>query len=208
MMVRSLMAFMAAFVIGGAASADMLQGLEDYYDNVKTLQGGFEQQTLDERNRVVDSSSGEFAISRPDRFHWSYAAPFSQEIVADGEKLWIYDVDLDQVTVRNQAEVLGSAPAQLLSGDYDDLTQAFEIEAGDKFVRLTPKEGGQAFDEARIGLRDGYPFALEIDDALGQTTRVELLDVIVDEDIDEQRFIFEPPEGVDVYEADEGEALR
>lgn len=188
--------------VSDSATADLLNELEEYYDNVKTLQGSFEQQTMDERDRVVDSSSGEFAISRPDRFHWSYDSPFAQEIVADGEKLWVYDVELDQVTVRNQASVLGSAPAQLLSGAYAELNEAFDIVAQDQFVRLIPKEGGQAFDEARIELRDGYPYALEIDDALGQTTRVELFDVVIDEQVEEQRLSFEPPAGVDVYELD------
>lgn len=192
----------------GLAATDLLEELESYYAEVNTLQGRFEQQTLDERGQVVDSSQGEFAISRPDRFHWSYAAPFAQEIVADGEKLWVYDVELDQVTVRKQANALGNAPAQLLAGDYASLTEAFEVEAGAGFVRLTPITAGQVFDEARIGMRDGYPYALEIDDALGQTTRVELFDVQINEAVEEQRFRFEPPENADVYSADEARALR
>lgn len=191
-----------------SVGAGLLDKLKEYYAEVKTMQGSFEQKTLDERGGVVDSSDGEFAISRPARFHWSYAAPFAQEIVADGKKLWVYDVSLDQVTVRNQDAVLGSAPAQLLAGDYAELNQAFEIVAEERFVRLTPREEGQAFDEARIRLRDGRPYTLEIDDALGQTTRVELFDVIINEKIEEQRLTFKPPQGVDVYRLDKGEALR
>ncbi|MBK1733936.1 outer membrane lipoprotein carrier protein LolA [Halorhodospira abdelmalekii] len=193
-------------VVGGGvvitATAGQQAELEAYYERAETLQGLFEQWTIDERDRIIDQASGEFVIERPARFRWSYAEPFAQEIVADGERLWVYEVDLDQVTVRDQHAALGSAPAQLLSGDYAALTAAFEIIEKEQFVRLVPKEAGQAFDEARLGLRDGRPFALEIDDALGQTTRVELLEVRVNESVDEAKLRFEPPAGVDVYKAD------
>ncbi|ABM62161.1 outer membrane lipoprotein chaperone LolA [Halorhodospira halophila] len=190
------------------AQAGQLQALEDYYRDVETVQGVFNQFTLDDRGQVIEESSGDFAIHRPDRFHWSYAGPFSQEIIADGERLWVYDVELDQVTVRDQRAVLGSAPAQLLSGDYADLEELFELAETEDYVRLTPRDGGEAFDEARLGMRDGHPSALEIDDALGQVTRVELDEVRLNDAVDEERFRFEPPEGVDVYEADPDEGIR
>ncbi len=190
------------------AQAGQLEALESYYSDVETVQGVFKQFTLDDRGQVIEESSGDFAIHRPDRFHWSYAGPFSQEIIADGERLWVYDVELDQVTVRDQRAVLGSTPAQLLSGDYGDLEELFELSETDEYVRLTPRDGGEAFDEARLGMRDGRPSALEIDDALGQVTRVELDEVRLNESVDEARFRFEPPDGVDVYEADPDEGIR
>lgn len=190
----------AGIVAAAAASAGGLEDLERYYREVQTLEGSFEQFTVDEDGRVVDQSSGEFVIRRPDRFHWSYAAPFSQEIVADGERLWVYEVDLDQVTVRPQQPALGSAPAQLLAGEYEDLERAFEIEPMFGFLRLVPRDRDQAFEEARLGLEDGTPTAVEVDDALGQTTRVEFSNLRINESVDEERFRFEPPDGVDVYE--------
>ncbi|MCC3749963.1 MAG: outer membrane lipoprotein chaperone LolA [Halorhodospira halophila] len=191
-----------------AVQAGQLAALEDYYRDVETVQGVFKQFTLDDRGQVIEESSGDFAIHRPDRFHWSYAGPFSQEIIADGERLWVYDVELDQVTVRDQRAVLGSAPAQLLSGDYADLAELFELAETEDYVRLTPRDGGEAFDEARLGMRDGHPSALEIDDALGQVTRVELDEVRINESVDADRFRFDPPEGVDVYETDPDEGVR
>ncbi len=185
----------------GAVQAGQLEALEAYYQQVETVEGEFEQRTVEESGEVVAQSSGEFAIHRPDRFHWSYEGAFVQEIVADGERLWVYDVGLDQVTVRDQDRALGTAPAQLLAGDYSELSEAFEIEATEDFVRLTPRDGGQAFDEARLTMTEGRPESLEIHDALGQVTRVALSDVQLDADLDAERFEFEPPEGVDIYEA-------
>lgn len=193
-------AILLAALVAGAAHAGGLADLERYYDEVETLEGHFEQFTLDEDGQVVDESDGTFVIARPDRFRWHYNAPFNQVIVADGEQLWVHDVDLDQVTVRPQKPALGSAPAQLLAGEYGDLEEAFRIEPEDGFLRLTPREPDQAFEEARLGLRDGRPTAIEVDDALGQTTRVELSDLRVNEPVDDDRFHFEVPDGVDVYE--------
>ncbi len=198
----------AALVVVAAffqpVTAGALEDLERYYLEVETLQGRFEQFTLDERDQLVDESSGEFVIARPDRFHWSYTAPFRQEIVADGERLWIFDVELDQVTVHIQGGVLGSAPVQLLSGDYAGLEEAFEILPEDGFIRLLPRDPDQAFDQARLGFRDGAPVALEVDDALGQTTRVEFVELQVNAPVDADRFRFEPPPGADVYSPEPG----
>ncbi|MFP4146737.1 MAG: outer membrane lipoprotein chaperone LolA [Halorhodospira sp.] len=202
-------ALAAIAVLGlGTAEAGQLEALEAYYQEVETVQGRFEQQTVDDRGQVVEASAGTFAIHRPDRFHWSYEGDFAQEIVADGERLWVFDVALDQVTVRDQRQALGSAPAQLLAGDYAELEEAFKLEAGAEFVRLTPRDGGQSFDEARLRMVDDRPTALEIDDALGQETRVVLTQVRVNESVDESRFDFQPPEGVDVYEAQGSEAIH
>lgn len=189
----------AAAATPAAAASEALEALRDYYAQVETLQGEFEQTTRDDRGEVVEQSAGTFAIDRPDRFRWSYAEPFPQEIVADGDRLWVYDKALAQVTVRPQGQALGSAPAQLLAGDYAGLEAAFAIEAEGDFVRLTPREEGQAFVEARLRFDGERPTALEIDDALGQTTRVALSALQVNEPVDEQRLRFEPPEGVDVY---------
>ncbi len=194
----------AALAVPAVSAAGPLADLERYYQEVETLQGRFEQFTVDERDDLVDESSGDFAIARPDRFHWSYETPFRQEIVADGERLWIFDVELDQVTVHSQAVMLGSAPVQLLSGDYAGLEEAFEIVAEADFIRLLPRDPNQAFDQARLGFEDGRPVALEVDDALGQTTRVEFQALTVNEPVDGRRLRFEPPEGADVYSPEEG----
>ncbi len=193
---------LAGVLAGGLAQAGQLDALAEYYRSAETVQGVFEQETIDERGDVIETSQGEFVIARPDRFRWSYEGPFAQEIVGDGERLWIHDVELDQVSVRDQRAALGSAPAQLLSGNLDDLEAAFELEETPEHVRLTPRDGGETFDEARVAMADGRPEVLEIDDALGQVTRVRLSEVRLDEPVEEERLRFEPPEGVDVYEMD------
>lgn len=192
-------ALLVAAATPAAAASEALEALQGYYERVETLQGDFEQTTRDDRSEVVEQSAGTFVIDRPERFRWSYAEPFPQEIVADGERLWVYDKALSQVTVRPQEQALGSAPAQLLAGDYAGLEAAFEIEAESGFVRLTPREEGQAFEEARLRFDGARPTSLEIDDALGQTTRVALSALRVNKPVDGQRLRFEPPEGVDVY---------
>jgi chaperone LolA len=184
---------------GTASAAQPLQALKDYFDSVRTLTGSFVQETHDETGAVVDRSTGEFAISRPDRFAWHYRTPFEQRIIADGRWLVIYDVGLQQVTVRPQERVLGVGPAVLLSGDYRTLQENFELRpADDGWIELQPRDGEWEFQSVRLRLVDGIPAVVEVNDGLGQTTRLELHDLEPNVPIDPQRFEFSPPPEADV----------
>jgi outer membrane lipoprotein carrier protein len=177
--------------------------VEQFVNDVRTMSGRFEQKLVNEHEQVVESSSGTFSIRRPGRFRWSYTEPYEQLLVADGTNVWSYDVDLEQVTVKPQAQALGSTPASLLGGSTDVL-ENFEVtdsftDRGTNWVRLQPKNGDDTgFEAIELGFTDGVLTRMILADELEQTTLVALHDVEVNEEIDPAEFEFSPPEGVDL----------
>ena len=181
---------------------DGQQLVDDFINNVKTMSGRFEQQLVDADNNVVDESSGTIEIRKPGRFRWTYLEPYQQILVADGLNIWSYDVDLEQVTVKAQADVLASTPALLLGGSQQVL-EDFEYigsftDRDTVWVRLRPKSIENGFTSIELGFNDGQLGRMIFVDNLGQTTLIALFDLSLNEDIDDRRFIFSPPENVDV----------
>ena len=183
-------------------SADGRQLIEDFVNNIRTMSGRFEQQLVDADNIVVDESSGTIEIQKPGKFRWTYLEPYEQILVADGLNVWSYDVDLEQVTVKPQAEVLASTPALLLGGtqnvleDFDYIGSFTERDT--VWVRLRPKSTENGFTRVELGFNDGRPSRMIFSDNLGQTTLIALFDLELNQDIDERRFSFSPPKDVDV----------
>lgn len=189
----------AAFLLSVPAQAQSLAQLKDYYRSVESLSGEFVQTTRGESDEVIETSSGTLLIQRPDRFRWFYKEPFEQLIVADGDKLWVHDIDLEQVTVRPLDEVLGMGPALLLSGSYQSLEESFQIEEeGDGWLTLIPKQSDWDFQSIRVKMDQGLPKVIEVDSGLGQATRLELKDLELNPRTDPRQFRFTPPAGVDV----------
>ncbi len=173
---------------------------------VKNYSAHFEQVVVDVSGKETQRSTGELWIQRPDKFHWNYAAPYEQHIVGDGKKVWVYDVGLEQVTVRLMAQALGDTPAALLSGT-GDLADTFNIKelartnpAGMDWVQLKPKSKDSGFDEIRLGFGERHLARVELVDGFGQTTRIRLSDYREDIKIEPSLFRFTPPAGVDVLE--------
>jgi len=178
------------------------QLIDDFVNNVKTMSGRFEQQLVDADDLVVDESSGTIEIQKPGRFRWTYLEPYEQILVADGLNVWSYDVDLEQVTVKAQAEVLASTPALLLGGSQNVLDDfeyigSFE-ERGTVWVQLRPLTTDNGFTKVELGFNEGRLGRMILSDNLGQTTLIAFFDITLNESIDEHRFIFSPPDGVDV----------
>ena len=176
--------------------------VENFVLNIRTLKGRFEQSLVDADNQVVETSSGTLEIQRPGQFRWSYVEPYEQVLVADGLNVWSYDVDLAQVTVKPQKEVLRNTPALLLSGSEDALDQ-FEYvgsfsDHGTVWIRLRPKDTDSGFSKVELGFTDGNLTRMMFSDNLEQTTLIALFDVSLNEDIDAERFQFEPPGDVDI----------
>ena len=193
----------SAYVAAAPADQGGHALVEQFVTDVHTMSGRFEQKLVNEHDQVVESSSGTFSIRRPGRFRWSYTEPYEQLLVADGTNVWSYDVDLEQVTVKPQAQALGSTPASLLGGSTDVL-ENFEVtdsftDRGTNWVRLQPKVGDDTgFKAIELGFTDGVLTRMILADDLEQTTLVALHDVEVNEDIDPAEFEFSPPEGVDL----------
>jgi outer membrane lipoprotein carrier protein len=176
--------------------------VNDFVNNVITLEGDFEQSLIDAEGTVVDSTSGTLEIERPTRFRWSYSDPYEQWLVADGLNIWSYDLDLEQVTVKPQAEALANTPALLLGGSDSALQQfdfvATTIEEFTTWVRLDPKDKSSGFDRVELGFIDGDLRRMIFFDNLEQTTLVTLSNVVINEPLDSERFVFVVPEDVDV----------
>jgi outer membrane lipoprotein carrier protein len=202
-------AFLLALALSaGAANAqstidDLGEKLvNDFVNDVITLDGRFEQSLIDAEGSIVETTSGTLEIERPTRFRWSYTEPYEQWLVADGVNIWSYDLDLEQVTVKPQAKALASTPALLLGGSEDALAQ-FEfggttIEEITTWVRLDPKDKNSGFNRVELGFIDSELRRMVFFDNLEQTTLVALYDVTVNEPIDASRFDFVVPDDVDL----------
>lgn len=176
--------------------------LEAFMSQLQSLESDFEQQLRDGQGRLIETSSGKFALHRPNRFRWDYLKPHPQTIVADGAKLWLYDPDLEQVTVRPLEQTLAGTPAMLLSGE-GDLQGSFRISKTEKrgqieWLTLIPKRGDTDFKSVKLGLRGNTLAAMELADKLGQTTVLEFINVQRNPKFDATRFVFTPPAGADV----------
>jgi outer membrane lipoprotein carrier protein len=186
---------------GALEEASAMGVLERFIANVDDLSARFEQQEFDADNLLIERSSGEFLLLRPDRYVLHYETPEEQVLVADGETLWIYDVELEQVTPTPQDETAGS-PAALLSGKtaVSDAYLVRESPAldGRQTVELVPFEDQVEFSAATIEFRDDVPTSLELVDSLGERTRIDFLSIEINAGIDPGRFEFTPPRGVDV----------
>lgn len=175
----------AFFAQKGAMSAEFVQ----------TVQGAAFAQP--------EESRGTFLLQRPGKFRWDYTQPYKQQIVGDGQRVWIYDVDLEQVIVKPMDAALGDTPALLLSGGAD-ISERFEIstltDRADnlQWVQLIPKQKDTGFKEIRLGFGSKYLLGMELVDGFDQVTRLVFSNVKTEESLPKDSFRFVPPEGVDV----------
>lgn len=181
-----------------------VQRLKAFLSASKSLSADFKQILIDEKGQPVRTSFGVFYLQRPGKFRWDYQKPFSQQIVADKGKVWFYDKDLDQVTVKKLDESLGSTPALLLSGEVS-LEDNFTIEGqgneGDmQWIKLSPKSAETTFKYILIGLTKDSLGGMELSDNFGQLTRIYFSNVLINPPIKQTLFQFEIPKGADVFE--------
>ncbi|HEY2865423.1 MAG TPA: outer membrane lipoprotein chaperone LolA [Casimicrobiaceae bacterium] len=199
---QCVVAAAAAWMFASVANASGLDQLQAFLGGAKTGKTTFRQVVTGKSGRVPQESSGTFAFARPGKFRWSYDKPHPQIIVGDGEKLWIYDPDLNQVVVRKLDRALGATPAALLSGD-DALGKNFELSDGGKngdveFVDAHPRAADSGFTTVRIGLKDNLPRTMELHDSFGQVTQLTFGSFERNASVDPGLFRFTPPAGADV----------
>ena len=172
--------------------------LADFFTDLQTLSADFDQQVLDSNNLEIQSSKGRMWIMRPGMFRWDYLEPYQQQLVADGERLWSYDRDLEQVTVQAVGEVLTTTPAMLLSGD-QPLDQVFDMrEDADRDILLTPKNNDSNVTELRLRFNAGVLERIAAADNFGNTTVFTFSNVRRNPLLDRHLFRFEPPDGADI----------
>ena len=192
----------AACLIAAVADAATLERLRAFVRETQTARASFTQIVTDNAGRVVQQASGEFAIARPGRFRWSVERPYKQLLVGDGERVWIYDPDLNQVVIKRSDRALGTTPAALLAGK-EEVEQAFDwrdLPAADglEWLGATPKDKESTFSEIRLGFDKGGLAALQIADNFGQHTVIKLARLERNPKLAADLFRFTPPKGADV----------
>jgi len=209
-MILRLFLFLTLTSLSLVARADGLQQLETFLQEVRSARADFTQVVTSplragESAARSKTSHGRFEFQRPGRFRFDYTRPFEQTIVADGETLWLHDVDLEQVTARRQKEVLGSTPAALIVAGTTlrELGTHFELQAagqadGLEWVQARPRQGDGQLQQVRVGFRQGELARLEIEDSLGQRSVLSFSGWQANAAVPAERLRFQPPPGVAV----------
>jgi outer membrane lipoprotein carrier protein len=194
--------FLLALLFAGTAEASSIERFKTFARTTQSARANFDQKVRDSAGALVQESKGSFVFLRPGRFRWVYARPVDQLIVGDGQRVWIYDRDLNQVTVRKISKALGSTPAALLAGS-SDMEAAFELsDAGERdgleWLEAKPRERESGFERIRMGFDASGVRAMELTDHFGQTTQLRFSDLVRNPKVDPAEFRFEPPKGADV----------
>lgn len=184
------------------AHAGAVDQLHQFLSGTRTLKADFSQMVVGKGGRKPQQSSGSVAISRPGKLRWDIEKPYPQLVVGDGEKIWIYDPELKQVTVRKAGQAIGGSPAALLAGS-NELERNFTLnEAGERdgmnWVEAIPKAGESGFEKVRLGFAGSDLKAMELHDSFGQTTLIRFSRLERNPALPAATFRFTPPAGVDV----------
>jgi len=181
-----------------------VQKLTQLLNQAQTITARFSQLTLDGGGTQLQETAGELALKRPGLFRWHTDEPQEQLLVSNGEKVWLYDPDLQQVTIQKLDQRLTHTPALLLSGDVSEIRQNFDIsfkEAGDVVdFTLKPKAKDTLFDSLRLSFRKGVINDMQLIDSVGQRTNILFLSVKMNPVVDAKQFTFEVPAGADVIQ--------
>ena len=197
-----LLFLLFALVLGGTAHAGGVERLKAFIAGAKTAEADFTQTVADKAGRVTQQASGKMAFARPGKFRWDYSAPYEQVIVGDGTRLWLYDTDLDQVTVKPLGDVIAGTPAALLAGDnaiekYFSLKNSGEAD-GLEWLDATPKNRDTTFERIRMGFKGDMLVQMELFDQFGQHTTLKMTHMVRNPRLAPSRFKFTPPKGADV----------
>ncbi len=176
--------------------------LRDFAAKVDSGTGRFSQQTVDAQGGGKRPQSGEFSFRRPGQFKWAVKKPYEQLIISDGKLVYQYDPDLAQVTERKVDQSIGASPAAILfgSGSLDDAFSIASLPGKDglDWLRATPRSADAGFTYVDIGFQRSMPARLELLDSFGQTTRIDLSDIVANPKLASDEFQFVPPKGVDI----------
>ncbi|HXU92181.1 MAG TPA: outer membrane lipoprotein chaperone LolA [Gallionella sp.] len=185
------------------AHAGGIDKLKEFVASTRSAQADFSQVVLDQGGKRLQSASGVMQFVRPGKFRWTYQKPYEQLIVGDGAKFWLYDVDLNQVTVKRLDAALGSSPAALLSGS-NEIERGFALKEsgsqdGLEWLQATPKAQDSSFNGIRMGFNaQAELVVMELNDQFGHKTVLRFSGLKRNPQLSPQLFKFEPPKGADV----------
>jgi outer membrane lipoprotein carrier protein len=197
---------LSAALFSAQAAASALEQFKQFVASTQSAKGEFVQRLVKIDSgtaKVSNTSSGTFVFSRPGKFIWTYQKPYEQVLQADGDKLFIYDKDLNQVTTKKLGNALGSSPAAILFGS-NDLEKNFTLKEGGtkdgmEWLEATPKTKDTTFDRIGIALKDGVPHAMELRDSFGQTSLLSFTHFEKNPPLKATSFTFVVPKGADVF---------
>lgn len=202
---RQFLCFLFLFSLAAPSFASSSQdSLENHLQGYKNLSGQFTQIISSENSSHSQSSTGEFWIKKPNQFRWHYSTPYIQQIISNGESLWVYDEDLEQVSIKDASQSIDSSPLAIILGSAK-LDKLFSItQLGDnddlQWLSLTPLEESSGFEFINVGFKNGLLTRMVLQDNFGQTTRLLFTDVSVQMPIANDKFEFIVPEGADVFD--------
>jgi len=185
-----------------AATADGMASVKAFYEQTKSVRANFHQVVTDKQGRKVQEVDGEMQLLRPNKFRWDYRKPYEQQIISDGNQVWLYDTELAQVTVRSLDKSIGSSPAALLAGGAA-IDKTFKLVNAPRkdnleWVSATPNDKESGFDKILMGFNGNKIQEMSLIDSFGHTTKIVFTQVEVNPVLEDKNFLFKAPKGVDV----------
>ena len=184
------------------AFADGVSSLRDFFSNTNTMRAQFSQVVNDKQGRKVQEVEGTMQLQRPNKFRWDYKKPYEQQIISDGKDVFLYDTDLQQVTIRALSKTLGSSPAAMLAGG-DAVEKSFTLKNairkdGLTWVLALPKDKDSGFDRVLLGFKEDKLRKMELYDSFNHITHITFSEIERNPVLEDATFLFTPPKGVDV----------
>ena len=194
--------FVAGLIFSSAALAAGIASLKDFYHSTNSMRAKFHQVVKDNTNKVVQEVDGTMQLERPNKFRWDYKKPYEQEIISDGKDVFLYDKDLEQVTIRALSQTLGSSPASLLAGG-KEVEKSFELkninrEDGLEWVQALPKNDDSGFERIMLAFKGQHLMKMEMYDSFKNITLIDFSAVERNPSLSLSSFLFTTPDGVDV----------
>lgn len=206
-LITAFLAMSLSLAVGSFAgvSDDALLELHELLSQTRSLQGDFNQVTTDQEGEVVEENTGTFAIKRPGLLRWHIEEPFEQLLVSDGETLWVYDPDLEQVTINSVDEQMQQNSALLLSSDLEEIQANYRVdeintEGEQKTFALVPLDESNAFERLELQFEGEQLTGWQLYTALGEKSTFSFSDLQINQPIADEFFQFEPPPGADVLD--------
>lgn len=188
--------------VSQAALADGVASLSDFFNNTNAMRANFSQVVTDTQGRKIQEVQGSMQLQRPNKFRWDYSKPYEQQIISDGKQVFLYDTDLQQVTIRELSKALGSSPAALLAGG-DAVEKSFTIKNavrkdGLTWVLALPKDKESGFERVLLGFNGENLRKMELHDSFNHITLITFDAVERNPILQTSAFLFTPPKGADV----------
>lgn len=198
----SRLLFVLFLILSLSANATGLERIKEYFQNIQSASADFHQVVTDKQGHKTQDVTGVMQLQKPNKFRWDYNKPFVQQIIGDGEKIWLFDPELNQVTVRSFTKAAGSSPAALLAGG-KEMERSFVIKDASRkgaleWVLAVPKVGETGFERLFLGFKGDALMEMELHDSFGNRTAIQFINVVRNPKLSADLFKFTPPRDADV----------